>query len=125
MLCILHFTPSPTTLAPPFSPRVAAIVDEFGELSLRDRRAGDRERLNHHFVSPLLVVENEARIRFAAQAKCATGDEHVAKVVRGTGFSLNLGFGVIPPEGGTTNSKRLPRISDRFVVHVFVQQRQL
>src|SRR5262245_40043031 len=105
--------------------RVAAIVDEFGKLSLGDCGAGDKKRLNHHFVSPLLVVEYEARVRLAAQAKCTPGDKRVVEIARRPGFSRNFGFGFIPAEAGTTDSERLPCISNRFVVNVLVQQCQL
>src|SRR5262249_31555831 len=74
---------------------------------------------------PLLVVEDEARIIGAAEHESAARNIRIAEPrVRSPGFSRNVRLRTVPAEAGTTNGERLPRISDRFAVHVFVEQRE-
>src|SRR5215470_11317276 len=74
---------------------------------------------------PLLVVEDETGIIDAAEHEFSAGDLRIAESrVRSPAFSRNVRRRSAPPEAGTTKGERLPRVSDRFAVHVFVEQRE-
>src|SRR5262245_56721213 len=74
---------------------------------------------------PLLVVEDETRIIDAAEHESAAGDLRIAESrVRSPAFRRYGSAPNIPAEAGTTEGERLPSVSDRFAVHVFVEQRQ-
>jgi hypothetical protein len=105
MLSIHAFAPAPAFGAPQLLAAITAVVDEFSEFTLRDRRARDRKRFDNDFVRPLLVVEDEARIWLAAELEDAAWDLRVAEFrVCSPGFSRNVQRRVVPPEGGTTNT---------------------
>src|SRR5215468_2437288 len=90
MFSVDSLSPAPAFIAPPFAAMVTGVVHELREFGLHDRRARYRERTDLHFMRPLLVIEDEARIIAATEHELAAGDLRVAEArVRSPGFSRN------------------------------------
>ncbi len=117
VLRLFRFAPLPAGVAPELPLRIAAGVDEGGELRLRDRCAGDAERLHLDRMRPFLIVEDEGLVRRRAEHEGAAGNVDVAGQ-RTRGFAwrtVALGPGI---------AEGLPRVGESFAVHVFVKDGQ-
>src|SRR2546428_11590490 len=74
-----RLTPAPSLFAPEILAAVASVLDEPGELGLRDRRTRDREAPDLDRVRPLLVVEDKGPVRLGAEAEDAARDDRIAR----------------------------------------------
>src|SRR5690242_11717640 len=112
--------PVPAIVSPEFLSPVSSIIDERREFAVGHGRLRDRERLNSDLMRVQLVVENEGAIRQTAEQKLTAGYVGVAQFLTVCYRALlNL---VI--ESRLRVAERLPRVAKRFVVHVFMKERE-
>ena len=111
--------PGPARRAPEFPSAITAVVDERGELGIRNRGLGNPERRDVDLVRPLLVVENEAIGGGRAEPPAPAGHLDVASPCPGAMTCR------IAKTFGPRVSERLSRIDERLDVHILVPDREV
>src|ERR1041384_4180322 len=119
MVRLRALPPAPSIITPKLFAEIAAIIDELNKLAVGHSRARDSEWLNLDFVRVHLVVENERPIRQAADEKAAARYFGISQMMIDCYLGIwRVGF----RKSGFWIPECLPRVTKRFVVHVFVKQ---
>ena len=117
MLSVYPVPPGPAGFTPQVALPITAGIDEGGELGLRYGRPGDGERLHFDRMRPFLVVEDErVTARLRSQEERAAWNTDVAGQ-----RATSLRRRACAEERRRRITERLPRVGERFGVHIFVK----
>src|SRR5439155_13748459 len=114
--CLQPVLPAPTFGRPEITARIAAVANEFQELRIRDRRAGNAKGIELDPMSPLFVVEMKSGVSRRTDQKLFAGQLDV---------SVQSALPCVVSLQRVRIAERLSRIVERLRVHVLMEERQL